>query len=307
MLYPQNGCLEWVSVVDFKTLETFVWIARLGSFRAAAERLYATQPAVSSRIANLERRLGVELFNRTGRRVTLTAKGRDLLDYAERLLALRSDMISAVANPESIQGTIRLGSAETIVHTWLPRLIEQLNQQYPGVTLEMDVDTTISLADKLIAREVDIAFLMGPVNHPDIANHPLSSYRLEWVASPRIQLPEEPVPVADLAQWPILTYPRLTKPHVAIQQMVASSKARVRIHSSSSLATIIRMATDGVGISALPLEIIRKELENGDLRIFSAENVLPDLDFTVSYAPRPESSVIRAVCNLALETAKTDK
>lgn len=293
--------------MDFKALETFVWIARLRSFRAAAQHLYTTQPAVSARVANLEQQLGIELFDRTGRRVTLTAKGRDLLDYAERLLALRSDMVSAVASPNAIQGVIRLGVVETIAHTWLPQLIEQLNRSYPAITLELDVDTSVSLVDKLIAREVDIAFLMGPINQPDFINHPLSNYHLVWVANPRIELPEEPVPLASLAKWPIITYPRHSKPHIAIQRLAANSRARVRIHSSSSLATIIRMTMDGIGLSALPPEIIRKELKNGDLRIFTAEGELPDLNFTVSYAPTPESSVVRAVCNLALEIAENDK
>lgn len=289
--------------MDFKALETFVWIARLGSFRAAAQRLYATQPSVSARIAKLEQQLGVRLFDRTGRRATLTAKGRDLLDYAERLLALRGDMVNAVANPSAIQGSIHLGVSETIVYTWLPKLIERLNEAYPAIALELDVDTTVNLGHKLMARDADIAFLMGPVNQPDIINHALSSYRLVWVASPRLTLPDEPVALAELAGWPIITYPRLSKPHVAIQQLTKNAERRVRIHSSSSLTTIIRMTVDGMGVSALPPEIIERELNNGDLRIFEAEGALPELDFTASYARTPESPVMRAVCELALAVA----
>lgn len=75
-------------MIELRNLETFVWIARLGSFRAAADRLNAAQSTLSARIDKLERQLGVPLFLRSGRRVTLSAKGRQLLDHAEQLLAL---------------------------------------------------------------------------------------------------------------------------------------------------------------------------------------------------------------------------
>lgn len=293
--------------MDFKALETFVWIARLGSFRAAAQHLYTSQPAISARIANLEQQLGVKLFERANRHVTPTAKGRDLLEYAERLLTLRGDMINAVADPAAIQGIIRLGVVETIAHTWLPQLIERLNRAYPAIILELDVDTSVTLEHKLIEREVDIAFLMGPVSRPDVINHPLSNYRLVWVANPRLPLPKEPVTLAQLAKWPIITYPRFSKPHVAIQRLVTHANTQVRIHSSSSLATIIRLTADGLGLSALPPEIIRSELERGELRIFEVEGELLQLNFTVSHVASPESPVIHVVRTLALSVAKANK
>ena len=76
--------------MNLKHLETFAWIARLGSFSAAAERLGTSQPAVSMRIAELERTLGTKLFDRAGRSARITPKGRELIDYAERILSLAS-------------------------------------------------------------------------------------------------------------------------------------------------------------------------------------------------------------------------
>ena len=297
-MHEQGGPL------DFRSLETFVWIARLGSFRAAAPRVYTSQPSVSSRIASLEHELGVKLFDRTGRQVSLTAKGRDLLDYAERLLALRGEMLQSVADPGAIRGTIRLGVAETIVYTWLPRLIERLSEAYPAVTLELDVDISVHLADKLANHDIDLAFLMGPVNQPEITNLPLCRYPLCWVASPQLRLPDEPLSLAALAAWPIITYPRLSKPHAAIRSMLEQGGHRVRIHSSSSLATIIRMTVDGIGVSALPAEILGRELSQGQLRRFAVAAPQLDLEFTVSYGITPESPVARAIADLAVASAR---
>lgn len=288
--------------MNIRTLETFVWIARLGSFRAAAQRLYASQPSVSARISGLEDQLGVELFARVGRKVTLTAKGREMLTYAEKILSLHGEMLQMVAKPASIHGTIRLGVSETIAHTWLPRLIERVSEAYPAINLELDVDISVNLADKLVNHDIDIAFLMGKVNHPGVICRDLCRYPLVWVASPTLGIPHT-VSLADLARWPIITYPRRSEPYTHIRSLVDPMSHSTRIHSSSSLSTIIRMTVDGIGVSALPREIVAQALAAGVLREFEVEAAIPDLSFTAAFATGPGSTVVQAVAELALATA----
>ncbi|MFB9145691.1 LysR family transcriptional regulator [Halomonas alkalicola] len=288
--------------MNIRTLETFVWIARLGSFRAAAKRLYASQPSVSARISSLEDELRTELFDRTGRRAVLTAKGRQLLVYAEKILQLHSELLETVARPDAIHGTIRLGVSETIAYTWLPRLIEKISEAYPAINLELDVDISVNLADKLTSREIDIAFLIGEVNQADFVSRPFCRYALVWVASPSIPLPEEPIRLADLARIPIITYPRRSEPYANIRSLVTPTDHPSRIHSSSSLSTIIRMTVDGLGVSALPREILTRELATGALREFRVEATLPDLVFSTAYSASPGAGVVRAVAELSLAT-----
>jgi DNA-binding transcriptional LysR family regulator len=292
--------------MNFRSLETFVWIARLGSFRAAAQRLYTSQPSVSARISGLEDELGVALFERIGRRVVLTAKGRELLTYAEKLLHLHGEMLQVVAKAESLQGSIRLGVAETIAYTWLPRLIERVSEAYPAINLELDIDISVNLADKLTNHEIDIAFLMGPVHPPGFNNQDLCRYSLVWVASPKLAIPAGPVSISELAKWPIITYPRRSEPYTVIRSLVDPMNHSTRIHSSSSLSTIIRMAVDGIGVSALPREIVSHELENGTLRQFDVEAALPDLAFNAAYGTAPGANVVRAVAELSLQTASLE-
>ena len=116
-------------MIDFKTLETFMWVANLRSFRGAAEKLHTTQPAISMRIAQLEDDLKVRLIERDRRMVAMTHKGQELLGYAERLMRLRAEMIEAVGDRSTMRGIVRLGVSETIVHTWLPTLIERVEQR----------------------------------------------------------------------------------------------------------------------------------------------------------------------------------
>lgn len=80
------------------------------------------------------------------------------------MLQLRADMMQAVTEKMAMRGLIRLGVSETIVHTWLSRLIERLHAVCPSITLEIEVDTTPNLRAGLIAHQLDVAFLLGPVN-----------------------------------------------------------------------------------------------------------------------------------------------
>src|SRR3979411_2740350 len=117
-------------MVDFKSIETFLWVVTLGSFRGAAQRLNTTQPAVSQRIAQLEREMGVKRLSREHRMTSPTPSGRQLMVYAEKLIGLRSEMMAEVGDRSATRGVMRLGVAETIVHTWLPRLVKRVNTAY---------------------------------------------------------------------------------------------------------------------------------------------------------------------------------
>jgi len=291
-------------MADLRNLETFVWIAHLGSFRAAADRLNATQPAISQRIALLEQELGVRLFDREPRGVALTPKGHELLPYAERMLQLRADMLEAAREKKSMRGLVRLGVAETLVHTWLSRLIERVHAEYPELTLEIEVDTSPQMRDRLLAHQLDIAFLLGPVSEPRVRNVPLSSYPMAWVANPRLDLGSEPVPLATLARWPIITYPRNTRPYALVREMMAGEGLHdLRIYGNASLSTIVRMTLDGIGVSAMPPVVIARELAEKRLRIVRAERQLPELDFNASYPVKPDSHMAERVVAIAQELA----
>jgi DNA-binding transcriptional LysR family regulator len=293
---------------DLRTLETFFWVAQLGSFRGASERLHTTQPAVSVRIAALEKELGVRLLERGPRLATLTAKGRLLLDYAERFLRLRAEMMSVVAEPGAMSGVVRLGVAETIVHTWLSRYIERVHAIFPKITLDIEVDVSPNLRNALVEHQIDLAFLLGPISDPNISNHDLCRYPLAFVASPKLDLGRGPVTLERLTAVPIITYPKTTRPYIALRELLGTAGLPTpRIYGSSSLSTIVRMTLDGIGISVIPPVVIAAELARGDLRIVKPELQLADLAFTCCLATTPDSSPLSALAKLACDVAEEDR
>ncbi len=293
-------------MIDLRGIETFYWVATLGGFRAAAEKLHASQPAISQRIGQLERALGTRLFERHARGVSLTVRGQALLTQAERMLQLRRDMLAIAQAPDAIGGRLVISVAETIVQTWLPTLLARVHDVFPALALNIEVDTTPLMRTHLLGHQVDLAFLMGPLQEPQVENLDLCRYRLAWLAGPTLRLGAEPLQIADLGAWPLLTYPASSRPYQALQQILARAGVRdARLYGSASISTTARMVRDGIGVGVLAPAALRHELAEGQLRqIEVAGEALPDLTFTASWLRGADSHVPAAVARLAVQVAR---
>jgi len=291
--------------MDLRTLETFVVVASTGGFHRAAEKLHTTQPAVSTRIAQLEDELKTRLFERDKRGSRLTVKGREALYYAERILALRSELVNAVAGAEALEGTVQLGVSDTLVHTILPALLKRLSEVYPGVTLEINVDSSLHLSNALLGRGLDVALLIGPVVASGAVNVPLCRYQLSWIAPKEFPLGPGPVSLQALAGFPIITFARQTPPFWQISELFENADLhRVRLFSNSSLSSIIRMTLDGIGVAAVPPQVVQKHLQNGSLRELEVLGTeMPEMVFTASYLKNAGVPLRSAVATLAQQVA----
>ncbi len=290
-------------MLAFKNLETFYWVAVTGSFRQTAVRLNTTQPAISARIAALEAEIGSQLFERSGRqRSQLTAIGVQLLPRAERMLEVADEITAVTTNPKDIQGVIRIGVSETLIHTWFPDLLTQIGQRFPGLIVETQVDTTVALRAELVSRNLDIGFLMGPIAEPSMQNQVLSEYPVVWVASPRFAAPNKALTVADVAALPINSFPRNTRPY---QDLVSALRGgnlpALRINCCSSLNAIIHLTAHGHGVSALPDAVAAPALLAGSLRQLTVDFQVPALRFTATYPHGPQDRLARQIAALARE------
>jgi DNA-binding transcriptional LysR family regulator len=293
-------------MVDFKSLETFLWVVTLGSFRAAGEKLNTTQPAISQRIAQLERELGVKLLNRDHRVASPTPSGRQLMVYAEKLIGLRSEMMAEVSDRSAMRGVLRLGVAETIVHTWLSRLIKSVNIAYPNLSLEIEVDITPNLSARLLAQEIELAFMLGPLAASSVRNRVLCDYPVGFLASPALGLGTGPLTVHDLAKFPIITFPRKTQPYEIVRSLFnRPDLPPIRLHASASLATVIHMAIEGLGIAVIPTAIVENELADGRLQLLSTDLKIPPLTFSASWLVSPDTVAVELVADLAGKIAQS--
>lgn len=292
-------------MADFKAIETFMWVVTLGSFRGAAQKLNTTQPAISQRIAQLEREVGVRLLQRDRRVVLPPPSGRQMMVYAEKLIGLRSEMLEAVGDRSAMRGVLRLGVAETIVHTWLSQLIKRVNHVYPNLSLEIEVDVTSNLRTRLLAQEIELAFLLGPLPVPTISNRVLCDYPVDFLASPALGLGKRRLTVHDLAKFPIITFPRKTQPYEVVSSLFNRPELPpMRLHASASLATVIHMAIEGLGVAVIPTAIVENELADGRLQLLSTNVQIPPLTFSASWLASPDTVAIERVAELAAKLAQ---
>lgn len=290
--------------LDIEHIETFLQVASLQSFSRAARMLNTTQPNVSIRIAALESRLGKKLFHRDKRRVKLTSEGYVFLEHAESIKDAWQRAYSAFSEGQDVQGAIRLGVSETIVHVWLSEFLKRFSEIYPKVEIDAHVDTSLHLRDLLLAREIDCAFLLGPVSEPTMTNENLCSIRLGFAVKP--EMGEDFTDLEKLGEQTFITYSKHTKPSVKLfQDLKALKIARPRFIASSSLATNLELARTGVGIALLPKVLVEREKELGRL----VEPKLPrglkphNLDFTTTFPISNNNFLIAQVARIARDVA----
>ncbi|WNJ92315.1 LysR family transcriptional regulator [Bosea sp. 685] len=292
-------------MTDFRSLELFYWVAELNSFSKAAERANTTQPAVSQRIAALEAEFGVKLFERNSRSISLTHQGRKLVDYAERFLLLRTEMVADVGSTVAMKGILRLGVSETIAQTWLSRFMERAHAVYPNIVIDLTVDVSPTMRDLLGRGELDLAFLLGPLGDPTMANRELCAYPLAFIASPDLDIGEEPLSLARIRNFPIITYPKATSPYPRLREALNDpSLPPPRIFGNSSLTTIVRMTLDRIGLSVIPPIVVQKELSEGRLRIVQTSLTVPDLVFTAAFPLALMGGLAQPMAELAQEVAR---
>lgn len=289
-------------MLDVRLLQAFYWVATLGGFHKAAARMNITQPAVSQRVAQLEAELGVTLIERTRRSVACTERGRSLLVHIERILSLHDAMHHAIAAPEAVRGVFRLGVVETIVHTWLQDFMHALDERYPNLVLEIDAGASPSLEDKLRADEIDLGFLLLPLGDPDIEVQELCRFPMGLVASPTLRLGGRRVSFARVAEHPLITFVRRGEIHAVVRQAFADVPD-LRLHVSSTLAPIVRMAVDGLAVACVPPAAVQRELSEGDLEVVHTPAPLADARFAACWRRLPDRRLARSVAAIAAEVA----
>ncbi|MEM9435046.1 MAG: LysR family transcriptional regulator [Pseudomonadota bacterium] len=283
--------------MTFEQLRTFLWVARLGGFRKASDRLHLSQPAVSTRISNLEIELQAKLFERGSGALVLTKKGQQLLGYAEQMLFVEEEIKQRVANPAETEGLFRIGASETIAQAWLPSFIQAFSEQFPRVNVDLTVDISLNLRASILERRLDLAFLMGPISEYSVKNVALPQFDLHWYKSS--QKGE-----VDLSATPIISYSSQTRPYRELASELARRVGpKSRLFSSASLSASLKMIAAGLAVGPYPRVLAVPHLEAGEVVEFDSGIALPPLDFTASYLAEPRSFLVENSADIARDVA----
>ncbi len=242
-------------------LETLLWIARLGTFRAAAERLNTTQPAISARVREMEDQLGVALFRKEGRGMVLTAKGRELVRDCEPLFAGFERALLKASDFAGATGVVRLGAGEIAAATCLPGFVNAVEQDLPGVALEIEVDLTARMLQQVQAGRSDLVFLAGPVASPGLVTAAIGAVGLVWVASPATAAKG-----GFAHALPVWSLPPNSPIHGVMRESLSANGVSPRgIATCNNVRLLVEIVLGGEGAAVLPEPMVRADLASGAL------------------------------------------
>ncbi len=287
--------------MNLRFLEAFYWVATLGSVTRAAEKLTLTQAGVSSRIASLEQEMKNQLFDRHDRRLTISLAGQRLLPHAKRMLNMERDIRRDLDVADPGLAILRLGSIETVTHTWLLPLLGALQVDLADTELELTIENTPLLEQFFRRGVLDIAILASPASGEGIRYRALPPLEMVFVqrrddtsASP-VGSPVA-VPLPELAERQILTFQRGSPTQGAMMDLFGTAGVTPHhVHGVSSLSAMLRLVESGFGTATLPRDMIKPLLAAGRLQLIETPQPLPSLPLFVIYRDDPASVAISSV------------
>ncbi|MET3754189.1 DNA-binding transcriptional LysR family regulator [Rhizobium binae] len=239
--------------LNLDQLATFVNVADLGSFTAAADKEGVTQPAVSLQVKGLERRLGVRLIERVGRRAQPTAAGLDLLSHARRLLQQAAAAEEAMLpHKDGARGRVRIGSGGTASIHLLPRAIAAARKSMPGLEITLHIGNADDVLHDLEANSLDIAVVALPASGRNFEIEPFYEEELLAVAPVGSLVPEGGPDAAFMRDRTLLLYEG-GNTRRAIDAWLAAPEIRTRpAMEFGSVEAIKELVAVGLGWSILP-------------------------------------------------------
>jgi len=240
--------------VELTELRIFKAVAEHGGITRAAAALNRVQSNVTTRVKQLEERLGARLFHRQGRRLVLSSEGRLLLDYAERLLRLSAEAQAALKG-HAPQGVLKIGALESTAATRLPPVLARYHRDYPAVRLELVTATTGALVDKVRREELEAAFVAEPFAAGSLQTQHVFTEELVLVTAryhPRVAAP------GDLASRTVLAFPTGCSYRRRLELWLGRSHlAAERVMEYGSYHAIVACAAAGAGIAVVPKSVLR--------------------------------------------------
>ena len=292
--------------MNLKNLEAFYWVVTLNSFNKAAIKLQTTQPAVSQKITSLENELGFKVLDRSLRQFKLTHKGMTLFKYAEKFMRLETDLVAELTENQHLTGTIRLGVSETIVYTWLVEYIEKVQQEFPKISVEIVVDLTPNLQEGVRTGDLDMAFLLGPTLAFECIEQSLCNFELSFLAAPSFKGGIGQMSFKSLMSHTILTYPKITYPYKELKAKMKEKGIDEPLSITSySLATLLRLAEQGLGIAVVPTLTALKEITDGRLEILNTPIRLKTFHFTSIYIHGNDVALKEKLTEVAVQVSES--
>ncbi|CAM4263071.1 LysR family transcriptional regulator [Bacillus luti] len=271
--------------IELRQLNYFLAVSKELHFTKAAEKLNISQPSLSQQIRALEHELGMPLFDRIGKKISLTEAGKILLLHTKTIFREIEQARSAIQDLNGLQhGSLTIGSLLTVVNYLLPPAILNFNKLYPNIELSVLGLRTGDIREKLLQNELDIGITFLPVQNKEIVSIPLYKSELTLVVPTGHTLTERShISIVELQDYPLILLPKnfflteLITSHC--QQFDFTPKPILEI---STMESLIQMVSKGMGITVLPKPYI-DFLQKTNIQALKIKDPTPTIDIGLIY------------------------
>lgn len=281
--------------MEIRNIKTFIKAAETGNFTKTAEELGYSQGAVTLQIKQLEEQLGVPLFNRTGKRIELSEKGREFMDYAYSIVKTEAEALSAMEAKTETKGTLTVGMIESVASFYYREIIEKFVRRYPKAKLIVKIATTVELMDMLQKGMLDIIVIYDRQIHNDNWKCPVKIREpLMFFAGSRNRFSGSHVQLKELeCETFILTEKGCTYRKV-IDDFIAARNIELNwsLDIGDTMA-IIDFVIKNMGISLLPEYCISEYLKQGSISEIYVDDFEAELYLQVIYDRRKWMSPVK--------------
>lgn len=278
--------------LNLDQLATFIHVADLGSFTAAADKVGLTQPAVSLQLKLLEQRLGVRLIERVGRRARPTVAGLDLLTYARRMIkeSIAAEEAMTPHRGGSI-GRVRIGSGATASIHLLPLAIAKAMKRMPGLEITVRIGNAAEILRDLEANVLDLAVVALPAHGRPFEIEPFYEEEMLAVAHRDSDMPTNGPDAAFLCEKPLLLYEGGNTRRCIDDWMMASGLQAKPTMEFGSVEVIKELVAAGLGWSILPELALKRNRAN----FLTTSSVRPTLKRQLGMVVRRDKHLTRGL------------
>ena len=254
-----------------RRLQVFFAVAKHGSFTRAADSLFMTQPAVTFQIKQLEEHFNCRLFERQHQKISLTAAGQLVFEFAEKILALSDEMEGRVAElTGQMGGTLDIGASTTLGEFILPGILSQFNELYPQVHLRMVVGNSEQIQTSVIEGSLDLGLIDGVAQHKSVLADVVGSETMAVVCAKAYPMADmAAVKAAELPEYEYVSREPGSGTRESVENYLKANgvspeqlKTVMELGSPEALKNVVQT---GLGFALMSPSVVRKEVERGDL------------------------------------------
>ncbi len=253
--------------MEFRQLRSLVALADLGGIARVAEKLHLSPPAIHKQLKLLEAELGVQLYEKLGRRLRLTQVAEILLPYSRDLIAEHDAVIVAIEEWRGLKrGIVRVGAGPASSVYLLPELLRKYRRAFPKVDLVVETGDSVSLVEKLRNGSLDLALLVSSHSPEETTLAVEKSWEMEFVLVSNLEHIPRRCPISELKKFPFILFRKGSRMQNVIDryfnELDFQPSVIMTLDNADAIKAIVRA---GLGISLLPFWIVNADLKKGML------------------------------------------